>query len=140
MGMENMIIHGGDIYRNKVDIDFSVNLNPLGIQPMIRDAIARSAELAGVYPDPGQEEVRAVIADAEGLSPECVYAGAGASELIQAAVRAKSPEEALSFANACGAVCVTALGAGTALKNREQVLKFMEETPLKTMNVSGRDG
>lgn len=52
----------------------------------------------------------------------------------------KSPEEALSFANACGAVCVTALGAGTALKNREQVLKFMEETPLKKMNVSGRDG
>ncbi len=92
-----MIIHGGDIYRNKVDIDFSVNLNPLGIQPEIRDAIARSAELAGVYPDPGQEEVRAVIADAEGLSPECVYAGAGASELIQAAVRAKSPVEALLY-------------------------------------------
>jgi len=36
------------------------------------------------------------------------------------------PEEALRFANACGALCTTAVGAGTALKNREQVLRFME--------------
>ena len=25
-----MNIHGGDIYRNHVDIDFSINVNPLG--------------------------------------------------------------------------------------------------------------
>ena len=24
-------IHGGDIYTNDIDIDFSVNINPLGI-------------------------------------------------------------------------------------------------------------
>jgi hypothetical protein len=24
-------IHGGDIYNNKVNMDFSVNINPLGI-------------------------------------------------------------------------------------------------------------
>ena len=34
--------------------------------------------------------------------------------------------EALQFANACGAVCTTAVGAGTALKSREQVLQWME--------------
>ena len=34
--------------------------------------------------------------------------------------------DALRFANACGAVCTTAVGAGTALKNREQVLQFMD--------------
>ncbi len=34
--------------------------------------------------------------------------------------------EALRFANACGAVCTTAVGAGTALKSREQVLQWME--------------
>ena len=32
----------------------------------------------------------------------------------------------LRFANACGAICATAMGAGTALKSREQVLQFME--------------
>ena len=69
--------------------------------------------------------------------------GAGdnfAAGFVSEILRGRKAAEALSFANACGAVCVTALGAGTALKNREQVLKFMEETPLKTENVSGRNG
>jgi sugar/nucleoside kinase (ribokinase family) len=30
-------------------------------------------------------------------------------------------ESAMRFANACGAICTTAVGAGTALQNREQV-------------------
>ena len=67
--------------------------------------------------------------------------GAGdnfAAGFVSELLRGKSPEEALSFANACGAVCVTAMGAGTALKSREQVLRFMLETPLKTENAPGR--
>ena len=34
--------------------------------------------------------------------------------------------DALLFANACGAICTTAAGAGTALKNRCQVLDFLK--------------
>ena len=44
-----------------------------------------------------------------------------ASEILRGASHA----EALHFANACGAICTTAVGAGTALKSREQVLEFM---------------
>ncbi len=44
-----------------------------------------------------------------------------ASEMILG----KSIEEALRFANACGAICTTEVGAGTALKSREQVLQWM---------------
>ena len=44
-----------------------------------------------------------------------------ASELLRGAGNA----DALRFANACGAICTTAVGAGTALKSREQVLKFL---------------
>ena len=44
-----------------------------------------------------------------------------ASELL----RGSTPEEALRFANACGAICTTAVGAGTALQSREQVLTFL---------------
>ena len=40
-------------------------------------------------------------------------------------LRGKPAEEALRFANACGAICTTAVGAGTALRNREQVLKLL---------------
>lgn len=35
-------------------------------------------------------------------------------------------KKALIFANACGAICSTAVGAGTALRNREQVEKFID--------------
>ena len=46
-----------------------------------------------------------------------------ASEIIRGA----SIEEALCFANACGAVCTTAVGAGTALTGRAQVEEFMKK-------------
>ena len=51
---------------------------------------------------------------------DCFIAGF-ASEIL----RGSSHEEALRFANACGAICTTAVGAGTALKSREQVLRWI---------------
>ena len=36
-------------------------------------------------------------------------------------------DSALRFANACGAICTTAIGAGTALKSRDQVLRFIKD-------------
>ena len=45
-----------------------------------------------------------------------------ASEILRGA----SPAEALRFANACGAICTTAVGASTALRSREQVLRFLK--------------
>lgn len=44
-----------------------------------------------------------------------------ATELL----KGKTIEEALKFANACGAICTTAVGAGTALKDYDQVLKSL---------------
>ena len=44
-----------------------------------------------------------------------------ASEILRGASNA----DALRFANACGAICTTAVGAGTALRDREQVLRFL---------------
>ena len=42
-------------------------------------------------------------------------------------VKGNTVKNALSFANACGAICTTAVGAKTALKDREQVMNFMSE-------------
>ena len=42
-------------------------------------------------------------------------------------INGRSAGTALAFANACGAVCTTAAGAGSALKNREQVISFMRK-------------
>ncbi len=67
--------------------------------------------------------IRAV--DATGAGDN--FAAGFASEIL----RGKPAEEALLFANACGAVCATAVGAGTALKDREQIRRFMLDHPLK---------
>ncbi len=39
--------------------------------------------------------------------------------------------DSLGFANACGAICTTEVGAGTALKSRDQVIEFMGSHRLK---------
>ena len=44
--------HGGDIYRNQVNMDFSVNTNPLGIPQSVRDAMQGAITHVGEYPDP----------------------------------------------------------------------------------------
>ena len=51
------------------------------------------------------------------------FAAGFASEILRGA----EPAEALRFANACGAICTTAVGAGTALRSREQVVRFLEK-------------
>ena len=64
---------------------------------------------------PVYEQTRNDLSDQAGIVAGFV------SEILRGA----SPEEALRFANACGAICTTRIGAGTAMKNREQVLQLM---------------
>ena len=65
--------------------------------------------------------IRAV--DATGAGDN--FAAGFVSELLRGATF----PEALRFANACGAICTTAVGAGAALKSREQVLELMAAVP-----------
>ena len=64
-------------------------------------------------------EIRAV--DATGAGDN--FIAGFASEILRGA----SHVDALRFANACGAICTTAVGAGTALRSRDQVLQFLRE-------------
>ena len=89
--------HGGDIYRNKVKMDHSVNLNPLGIPAEVLSAVRSSLDRAGVYPDLLQGAVRKEIAASVGGSSASVLAGSGASELLMGAVRVIMPKKALLF-------------------------------------------
>ena len=57
--------------------------------------------------------------DATGAG-DCFVAGL-ASELIRGA----DVSDGLKFANACGAICTTAVGAGTAIKDRQQILNMI---------------
>ncbi|MCM1026328.1 MAG: aminotransferase class I/II-fold pyridoxal phosphate-dependent enzyme [Roseburia sp.] len=88
-------IHGGDIYRNKVMYDFSVNVNPLGMPPRCIEEAKRGVELSTRYPDWKGEKLRRAIAAAEGVSEEQVLLGNGAAELIYALLFSLRPGKAL---------------------------------------------
>lgn len=51
----------------------------------------------------------------------------------------QSDLDALRFANACGAICTTEVGACTALKNRQQVLDFMKQAYIMSKEKSADD-
>ncbi|MBO4901700.1 MAG: aminotransferase class I/II-fold pyridoxal phosphate-dependent enzyme [Lachnospiraceae bacterium] len=87
--------HGGDIYRNKIILDHSVNLNPMPLPDALLKAFETGERAGYVYPDIRQERIRSILSGAEGIPAECVYAGNGASELILACVRAIAPKKAL---------------------------------------------
>ena len=44
--------HGGDIYRNHVRLDFSVNVNPAGPPAAAVSAYRKAARMLDRYPDP----------------------------------------------------------------------------------------
>lgn len=87
--MENR--HGGDVYRNAVKYDFSVNINPLGVPEKVKAALAAAVEDVTRYPDAQAAELTATVAALEGVLEEWLMFGNGASELFTAVVRAVEP-------------------------------------------------
>lgn len=47
--------------------------------------------------------------------------------LVSELLRGSSLEDTLRFANGCGAICATAVGTGTALRDRDQVLQMINK-------------
>lgn len=82
------LLHGGDIYRNKVEYDFSVNVNPLGMPAGSIEAAERGIGLSVNYPDILGQDLRDSIAGEEMTKPFRVTLGNGAAELIYAICRA----------------------------------------------------
>ena len=76
--------HGGDIYTNRVRLDFSANLNPAGTPQVVIDALKKAAETCAAYPDPYCTALRHGIAAAEHVPEESILCGNGAAELIYA--------------------------------------------------------
>ena len=103
-------LHGGDVYRNEVELDFSVNLNPFAMPDEVTEAILEGVRELRQYPDPFQQKLREGIAAFEGVSSDLIVCGSGASELIMAAVHAVGPNKALITAP-CYAGYAAALGA-----------------------------
>ena len=79
--------HGGDwasyeIEYGKAPLDFSMNVNPLGMSEKVKEAIAEAADSADRYPDPECRQLRGAIAENEGVTDGQVFCGAGAADVI----------------------------------------------------------
>ncbi len=99
LGGEDLVLsgygHGGDIYRNRVRLDFSANVNPLGTPPEVREAVRKAAESLAPYPDPYCGALRAKLAARLGVEEDAILCGNGAAELIYSFALALAPRRAL---------------------------------------------
>ena len=79
--------HGGDLVSARTVwkgelLDFSANLNPLGMPEGVRKAAAEAVREAIHYPDPLCRDLGAAIARRDGVAPEQVLCGNGAADLV----------------------------------------------------------
>lgn len=75
--------HGGNIYRYGKDIiDFSANINPLGLNKGIKKALRNSLNGITHYPDPDSRDLLKSIARYWKIKEENILLGNGSSELI----------------------------------------------------------
>lgn len=90
-----MYLHGGDIYRNNVKYDFSVNINPLGMTKSCVEAGCRGISMSYAYPDYDCFELKRAIEKNKGIKKEDIIMGNGAAELIYALCYGIKPKKAL---------------------------------------------
>lgn len=82
-----MDLHGGNIYKLKRDsgidvLDYSSNINPLGVPNSFRKAVIENFESLEKYPDIDYTELRVAIANYNNCSIENVVVGNGATEVL----------------------------------------------------------
>ena len=87
--------HGGNIYGQKIESDFSVSINPLGCPDIVKNAFYKTLDEITLYPEITQDSVRKSLADLYNVTPDNIVCGNGASELLMAAVHMVNPKQAL---------------------------------------------
>ena len=126
-------IHGGDRYGASLEthfsqeelLDFSANINPLGMPESIKEAILTGLTASLHYPDPLCRRLRAELAEKEGVEAESILCGNGGADLIYRLVYALRPKQALVTAPAF-AEYEEALQQAGAQVRRYRLLASME--------------
>ena len=90
-----MVAHGGDIYRRDIKLDFSANLNYMGMPPSVAEAARSAVNRADRYPDPQCRRLTAALSEREGIPAAHVLCGNGAAELIYSLTAALRPASAV---------------------------------------------
>ena len=97
--------HGGDIYSEEIQnqmtkegrkfLDFSANINPLGMPLGVRRAITEALDKAEHYPDPECRKLKKALAEYHGTAIDTLICGNGGADLIYRLVYAVKPGHAL---------------------------------------------
>lgn len=87
--------HGGDIYSEEIEYDFSVNLNPLDCSEIARTIMSESLPKLCHYPDSQQRAFRKAVAELEGVGEDEIYGGSGASEILLSLVAMIKPRRVM---------------------------------------------
>lgn len=95
------LIHGGDIYskrnipKNKKLIDFSANVNLLGMPLAVKRAIIDNMDAFTSYPDPLCRDLREEISKYYNIPSEYIVCGNGAADIIYRIAVALKPKRVL---------------------------------------------
>ena len=118
------VVHGGNIEelsrnynldKNKL-IDFSANINPLGMNKKVKEIIIQSLAEIEKYPDITYFDLKASISKYERVESEDVALGNGAAEVIFNLVRAIKPKKVLIPAPTFGEYEEAALSVNSEIK------------------------
>lgn len=95
-----MDLHGGNIfnYDKKTQqeiLDYSSNINPLGVSNLLKKSIGENFHLLEKYPDPYYRELRVAIGEFNAVSPENILVGNGAVEVLFLYLKALKPKKAM---------------------------------------------
>lgn len=92
--------HGGDIYSQHIDTDYSININPFGPGRQVLEAAIESLASMDCYPDGQCRKLRQALAQMLKVPEENFVFGNGATDIIFSLVYAKRPKRALVTAPA----------------------------------------
>jgi L-threonine-O-3-phosphate decarboxylase len=95
--------HGGDIYSfmeeyNEEPIDFSANVNPLGLPKGVKKVLKNSVNQFSSYPDVNCAKLKIALSEYENINQDCISFGNGAADIIFRLVYALKPNKALLLA------------------------------------------
>jgi len=98
------LLHGGNVYDKNLTkwkeaggkiLDFSANINPLGMPEGVRRAVLENLTKAEYYPDPLCRKLKAALSEYYHLPEEFFICGNGGADLIYRFVYALRPKRAL---------------------------------------------
>lgn len=110
-------VHGGDVYRRTVDLDYSVNINPLGMPPRACAAAKHGVDQSTAYPDWKVEKLRDAVVSFlnrkfAAVAPEWITFGNGAADLIYRLMQVLRPQQVVVAAPAFAEYSVAAERVG----------------------------